>query len=238
VYVASTSRPVTGDLGVGGIATFARAVDGTLAFLEVEQQGVGAVDGLWGPRDVAVSPDGAHVYVASGGRPVDMPPLPGAVTTFAREIDGTLAFQSSIPESAFGGGSPRGIALSPDGATVEVVTFGVLSGAIGLTPGKLAVFARDPGSGALALAQRFDDGVDAVDGLAGALGVAVSPDGQNVYVAASEDPAGDPLRGAVAVFTQVPEPGLGAASAAALAALAALLQRSSSSQSRGRRNSL
>lgn len=235
LYAASASRPVTGP-GVGGVATFARALDGTLTFLEVEQQGVGDVDGLWAPRDVAVSPDGANVYVAAGGRPGDDPPQLGAIATFTREVDGTLTFRDSIPESAFGRGEPRGVAVSPDGSEVYVTAFGVLSGPTGLTPGKLSVFARDAASGALTLAQRFDDNVGGVEGLAGALGVAVSPDGWNVYVAASQDPASNPLRGAVAVFSQVPEPGTAAAGGAAVAALAALLQRASS-HSRGRRNS-
>ena len=258
VYVASASRPVTVP-GVGGAATFARDPDGTLTFLEVEQQGVGNVEGLWAPRDVAVSPDGANAYVVAGGRPGDAVPKPGAIVTFARAADGTLVFQDSIPETAFGGGEPRAVAVSPDGASVYVVAYGVLSGITGLTPGKLTVFARDPESGALALAQRFDDGVGGVEGLAGALGVAVSPDGGNVYVAASQDPAGDPLRGSVAVFSRVPEPGEGAACAVALVALGTIARArrdldrwrgrrgarpnrhysaSASSQSRGRRNSL
>ncbi len=237
VYAASASRPVTVP-GVGGVATFARNLDGTLTFLEVEQQGVNGVDGMWWPRDVAVSPDGANVYVAAGGRPMDTPPPPGAVTTFSREADGTLTFQQTIPESSFGKGEPKALTLSPDGSSVYVVAFGVLSGAVGLTPGKLLVFARDPGTGTLALAQRFDDNAGGVNGLAGALGVATSPDGANVYVAASEDRASGLPPGAVSTFTQVPETGAAAAGSAAVAVLAALLQRASPSQSRGRRNSV
>jgi DNA-binding beta-propeller fold protein YncE len=222
VYAASAGRP-TVTPGVGGVATFARALDGTLTFLEVEQQDVNGVDGMWWPRDVVVSPDGANVYVAAGG---NFPDFAGAITTFAREADGTLTFEDTIPEGDFDGGQPRSITASPDGAEVYAAVFGVISGFQGLTPGKLIVFARDPVDGALSLAQRFDDNAGGVNGLAGSLAVTTSPDGNNVYVAASEDPASDPLRGAITVFTQVPEPSAAAACAAVLASLGAL-QRAS-----------
>lgn len=221
LYAASAGRPVSTP-GVGGVSTFARAADGTLTFLEVEQQDVNGVDGMWWPRDVAVSPDGANVYVAAGGQPINMPPPPGAITTFAREADGTLTYESSIPESDFDKGEPKALTVSPDGTTVYAAVYGVLSGFQGLTPGKLIVFARDPEDGALTQAQRFDDNVGGVEGLAGSLGVVTSPDGNNVYVAASQDPASDPLRGAVTTFTQVPEPGTSATCAAAVASLGAL----------------
>lgn len=222
VYAASAGRPVATP-GVGGVATFARALDGMLTFLEVEQQDVNGVDGMWWPRDVVVSPDGANVYVAAGG---DFPGLAGAITSFTREADGTLTFQDTIPDSDFDGGEPRSITASPDGAEVYAAVFGVISGSQGLTPGKLIAFARDPVDGVLSLAQRFDDNAGGVEGLAGSIAVTTSPDGNNVYVAASQDPASDPLRGAVTIFTRVPEPHAVAASAAAIASLGAL-QRAS-----------
>ncbi len=211
--------------GPGGVATFARASDGTLSFLEVEQQGVDGVDGMWWPRDVAVSPDGANVYVAAGGRPIEDPPPPGAITTFWREPDGTLTFEDTIPESTFGKGEPKAVTVSPDGASVYLVVYGVLSGVTGLTPGKLLVFARDPATGLLSLAQRFNDNKNGVNGLAGSLGVAASPDGGNVYVAASEEPAAASLHGAVTTFAEVPEPDGAPGCAAAAAGLAALRRR-------------
>jgi DNA-binding beta-propeller fold protein YncE len=207
LYVASASRPVTVP-GPGGIAAFARAADGTLSFLEVEQQGAGGADGLGAPRDVAVSPDGAHVYVAAGGRLGGGAPVHAAVTRFDRLPDGRLDFAGTIPESAFGGGEPRGIAVAPDGESVYVVAYGVYSGvAEPATPGKLAVFAREAQTGALSLADRFDDASDGVEGLAGAFRVAVSPDGANLYVAAELDPASPPpgtSTGAIGLFAQAP----------------------------------
>jgi DNA-binding beta-propeller fold protein YncE len=206
LYVASQSRPVT-VAGVGGVAAFARAGDGTLTFLEVEQQGAGGVDGLGAPRDVAVSPDGADVYVAAGGRTGTAPPFAAAIAHFERAPDGTLSFVASIPESALGGGEPRGIAVAPDGARVYATAYGVHSGTGGLTPGKLAVFARDAGTGALTLVDRFDDGQDGVEGLAGALRVVASGDGAHLYVVGELDPAAPPpgfSTGAVARFGAAP----------------------------------
>lgn len=207
LYVASASRPVTVP-GVGGVAAFARAADGRLTFLEVEQQGVGSVSGLWAPRDVAVSPDGAHVYVAAGGRPADVPPGPGGIARFDRAANGTLVWVETIPESAIGGGAPRSIATSPDGAHVYAVEYGIHSGASSThTPGKLAVFARDAQSGALALLDRFDGGVEGVTGLAGAIRIGVPADGAGLYVASELDPFGLPPGtepGAIAIFPAAP----------------------------------
>jgi len=161
LYVASASRPATVP-GPGGIAVFARAADGTLTFLEVKQQGVGGIDGLGAPRDVAVSPDGKSVYVAAGGKLGNSPPVAAGVARFDRAPDGRLTFAGSIPESAFGYGEPRGIAVAADGTNVYAVLYGVNSGVTGTTPGKLVVFDRDPQTGAIAVADRMDDGKDGV----------------------------------------------------------------------------
>jgi DNA-binding beta-propeller fold protein YncE len=205
LYVASASRPVTVP-GVGGVAAFARAPNGMLTFLEVEQQGVAGVDGLWAPRDVTVSPDGDHVYVAAGGRPDDAPPQAGGIARFDRAANGTLSFVASIPESSFGAGGPRGIDIAPDGASVFAITYGHYSGLGGLTPGKLAVFTRDAQSGALTLVDRFDGGSESVVGVAGAVDLNVTPDG-GVYVAAELDPQVPPpgtLSGALGIFPLAP----------------------------------
>ncbi len=205
LYVASASRPVTVP-GVGGVAVFARAPNGVLTFLEVEQQGVAGVNSLWAPRDVTVSPDGKHVYVAAGGRPADVPPQPGGVARFDRAVNGTLSFVATIPESDFGAGEPRGIAMSPDGASVYAINYGRYSGASGLTSGKLAVFARDAQSGGLTLVDRFDSGSEGVVGLAGAISVNATPDG-GVYVASELDPLIPPpgtVTGALGIFPLAP----------------------------------
>ena len=54
--------------------------------VEVEQDGVGGLDGLDGASQVAVSPDGAHVYVAAFND--------DAVTVFRRDAStGRLSFE-------------------------------------------------------------------------------------------------------------------------------------------------
>ena len=56
-----------------------------LNFVEAQKDGLGGVQGLDGPRSVAVSPDGAHVYVASVHA--------DAVTAFSRDpATGALTF--------------------------------------------------------------------------------------------------------------------------------------------------
>src|SRR5437016_4251001 len=77
-----------------------------------------------------------------------------------------------------------GVAVSPDGRTVY---------ATGEVDDALAVFHRDSATGALTFVEMKQDAVDGVDGLIGAHGVAVSPDGAHVYAAGS-------LENAVAVF--------------------------------------
>jgi 6-phosphogluconolactonase (cycloisomerase 2 family) len=56
-------------------------------------------------------------------------------------------------------------------------------------------FARNATTGALSFVSRAQDGVAGVDGLDGATGVVVSPDGRNVYTSAASDSA-------VAVFAR------------------------------------
>src|SRR5262249_42442556 len=59
------------------VVTFGRdPATGALTWLGAEQNGVNGVDGLDGPHEVLVSPDGRHVYVASDQ----------SVAVFARDI--------------------------------------------------------------------------------------------------------------------------------------------------------
>jgi 6-phosphogluconolactonase (cycloisomerase 2 family) len=201
---------------------------GKLAFLESQQHGVGGIAGLVDPFALQVSPEGTYLYVASHGSP----PTPGSVDVFSRDADtGALSALDSIAEGDIGFEAADDLALSPDATRVYVSA----QGQLGTYDSKLAVFSRDPATGALTLLDLIADDANGVDGLKGALAVAASSDGKNVYVASEQDAPASSMqteRGALAAFRTAPEPAPAAAAGAALAALAQL----SASQSRGRKN--
>src|SRR5207253_1759057 len=89
---------------------------GALQFLRVLRDGVGGVDGLDKARGVAVSPDGAHVYVVSGEA--------DALTVFRRDrATGKLTFVEAHRDGVggtFGMKNPQPVAVSPDGSSVYV----------------------------------------------------------------------------------------------------------------------
>jgi len=149
---------------------------GGLSFIGVLREGVGGVDGIVGPLSLAVSPDGASVYVGGNGD--------NAVAVFSRNVTtGALTFVES-QQDGVGGVSglqaPSHVAVSPDGKNVYVSSEG--SDAV-------AVFSRNGGTGALTFVESKRDGVGGVVGLAGAAGVVVSPDGAHVYVTGAQDNA-------------------------------------------------
>lgn len=110
--------------------------------------GCGTGRALLGPDVVAISPNGANVYVGSF--------FGNEVAIFARNRDGGALSQPGgtegcIAETASGGcatgialGAPEGMAVSPSGAWVYVAS--ALSNAV-------AVLARDPATGALSQAR-------------------------------------------------------------------------------------
>jgi 6-phosphogluconolactonase (cycloisomerase 2 family) len=160
---------------------------GVLAPVQTLTHTSGGANGLDGPRAVAVSPDGAHVYVASFDD--------DSLAIFGRDAASGRLAPTGVLVDGIGGvdglNGPRGIALSPDGAHVYVA---------GSRDDSVAVFTRDPGTGALAFVQRKKNGPGVLDSLNGARAVAVSPDGAHVYVVA--DPAD-----AIAVFARDPATG-------------------------------
>jgi hypothetical protein len=112
-----------------------------LTILGIAEDGVGGVTGLARPKAVAVSGDGAHVYVAAGG----------GVTAF----DDQAAFIEATPLP-----HPRlffSLAVSPDGARV-------VGGARGPTHAAVVALDRDPGTGTLA--RGGGDGFEEVRGVA------------------------------------------------------------------------
>src|SRR5436305_6901339 len=167
---------VAGELA-DALAVFSRdPATGALTFVEVEHDTVGGVAGLKGAHAVVLSPDGAHVYVASS--------VADAVVVFSRDAaSGALSFVETKHDGAGGVNGLNGanaVAISPDGTYVYVT---------GTVDGALAVFQRDAATGALTFVEQKRNGVGGVAGLHGAAAVAVSPDGYSIYATGSTSDA-------------------------------------------------
>jgi 6-phosphogluconolactonase (cycloisomerase 2 family) len=163
VYIAGS--------GDDAVVTFGRdPASGALTWLGVQQNGVNGVDGLEGPDEVLVSPDGRHVYVAAFDG--------DAVAVFARDTATGHLTHVQHRKQGVGGiqglGSPFGLAISPDGAYLYAVETDSSS---------VTVFARDTSTGALALVEEKFEGLDGVGGMQRPQRIAISPDGAHVYVA-------------------------------------------------------
>jgi 6-phosphogluconolactonase (cycloisomerase 2 family) len=149
---------------------------GALSFVELHRDGVGGVDGLDSPRSVVVSPDGADVYVASN--------VDDAVAVFNRnDSTGALSFAEVHKDGQNGVDGLNGItevAVSPDNADVYGASF---------SDSSVPVFSRDALTGELSFTEFQRDNLGGVDGLGGALSVAVSPDGKRVFAGSANDDA-------------------------------------------------
>ena len=154
-----------------------------LTQVDMEVDGVGGVSGMERPFRLAISPDdGQHVYV---------PGIVGdAIVVFSRDlISGNLTFveaQRDGLDTPDQPDFPKAVTVSPDGNHVYVVTE---------WESALLVYSRNTTSGALTFVEKHSDVDPGVDGLAQAIAVTVSADGENVYVAGPGD-------NAVAVFNR------------------------------------
>jgi len=157
------------------------ATSGALTLVQVVREGVGNVDGLQFPSALAVSPDGAHLYV-TGGRD-------NALAAFARDAaTGTLTFLEAQKNGVAGVEGLAGasaVVVSPDGAFVY---------AAGQLDDAVVVFRRNALTGWLSFVEVQRQGVNGMNGIAGPLGLAISPDGGNVYVAGGDQAAVGALR--------------------------------------------
>lgn len=168
-----------------GFADSASASD--LTFLEMHQSGVAGVTDLRHPGSCSVSADGTSLYAAANQSSAvvqfDRDPLTGRLSFGASYVDGDPGIDGLL--------NCIGVAVSPDGANVYTAAQG---------DDAVAVFVRDPGTGALTWLEAHVDGVAGVDGLARVTAVMVSHDGNNVYAAAIDDDA-------IAVFSRDPATG-------------------------------
>jgi DNA-binding beta-propeller fold protein YncE len=187
-FVYTTAWTTTGAVNV-----FRRYADGGLT--QIDSTGgttLGRASGI------AITADGANLYVASYGS--------SALTVFQITEAGTLLQLQCFSENVTAGctqvqslAGAFGIAISPDGKNVYVA-----SNVDGTSSGTLGIFQRQSdgiltfGSCYKQLGSTGDDGCAQLAGITGARSVAVSPDGGNVYVAAS----GSPPSGTVMTFTR------------------------------------
>jgi len=147
-----------------GWVVFDRFADGSLLLLEAQAGG-------FDPTGLAISPDDDVVFFADNEGS-------GGASAYRREIDGTLAYEDS--DEACEGGDASEIAVSGDGRYVY------LSCEAGVGSG-IAVLGWDDAAGGLdpiAFIENEPQGV--IDGLEGALGIAVSTDDTLVAVAARD----------------------------------------------------
>ena len=145
------------------------ATSDSLVFVaaQAKENNVGGVVGLDGATSVAVSTDSQFVYVAAS--------LDDAVSVFRR--DATTDALTFV-EAEFDGAGATGldgasdVAASPDQQHVYVT---------GRVDDAVSLFQRQPGGG-LSHVDTYFDGAGDIEGLDGASGVAVSPEGGHVYV--------------------------------------------------------
>lgn len=153
--------------GDNAVTRFARNLAGSLSAPLALVDNQGGVDGLAGASFLALSPDGKSLYTAA--------PTEDEIGVFARNAStGALTFleaQTNLAGPITGLDGVTGVAVSPDGAYVY--------GAAAVSGG-LAIFGRDPATGALAFLESITD----PGNLDGARAVAASLDGKCVYVAA------------------------------------------------------
>jgi 6-phosphogluconolactonase (cycloisomerase 2 family) len=108
----------------GAVSLFTRdSGTGALAFVEAYVNGIDA-NGLFGPREPIVSPDGHRVYVTSNGTSLDI----GGLVAFNRDrLTGSLTFLDNVLGRIDGVGpmsSPTGIAVDRSGARTYIVSQG------------------------------------------------------------------------------------------------------------------
>jgi DNA-binding beta-propeller fold protein YncE len=163
-------------------------------------------DSLGGAFDVAVSPDGKSVYVAS---------LDGdSITRFDRALDGSLTYKNCFANAHAHGclkpqhgslGGADAIAVSPSGESVYVASLRADS----ITWFKRSLNGRLKPGGCFADGGAHGCRKPRQNSLHAADGIAVSPDGESVYVTGMTGPSVNGGAGAVTRFMRHPDGSLG-----------------------------
>ena len=159
------------DFVPGALQVYRRdATSGKVELLEVH-------DGFF--HDVAISPDGRHVYATRFND----------LVAFSRDLsNGGLTL---VQASGIAVGGTNALVVSPDGLQVYLAISELDA---------VAVLTRDTATGTLTLLEGHFDGTGGVEGLDGAAALAISADGENLYVGSFIDDA-------LAVFAREPNTG-------------------------------
>ncbi len=151
----------------GDGATFSRNTDtGELTWVE-------DLSVLSSGFDVATVPPGRFLYMPDGN----------FLRVFDRAPNGSISLIQTLEDGVDGVdglADGRGVCVAPDGTSVYTVAN---------SDDAVAVFSRDVATGLLTFVEAHFDTDSGVDGLDGALSVAISPDGAYVYVGAATDDA-------------------------------------------------
>ncbi|HEU4323654.1 MAG TPA: beta-propeller fold lactonase family protein [Roseiflexaceae bacterium] len=161
------------------------AATGALTYQTTYTNGQGGISGMSGPYKATVSPDGKNVYVSAG--------TSQAVVVFGRNpVSGALTYQSHVKN-----GDPYSCVLPPDcGLTVSGLggAYDIAVSADGqylyvssIADSAIVVLGRNTTDGSLTsllgvnFIQKLSTGAPAGVTLTSAYGLALSPDGQNLY---------------------------------------------------------
>lgn len=157
-----------------GVAIFQRdSLTGQIAFSSNTQPPTGLNDGLGNTLTMAVSSDSQWLYVASSGD--------NSITLFRRQAGGILVPLFSVIQGQGGISSltfASAIVLSSDGKWLYVA---------GENDNAVSLFQRDLATGALTVVQTWKEHLDGVQGLLSVSDIKLSPDGNWLYTAGSNE---------------------------------------------------
>lgn len=171
------------------IAHFTRnPATGSLTFVRVYENNLSGISNMDGPKALAISPDGNHLYVTATAS--------NSLVVFSRnQSSGALSFVESHLDNISGvNGLATGIVikLSPDGAHLYVLSQGDSS---------VAHFERNPTTGALTFIRHLVDDTNGVDGLFNPRDMQLSLDGTLMFISSFSE-------NSISIFYRDPETGV------------------------------
>ena len=172
-------RLYIGARDASAVTVFGRdPVDGALQWRQSMRSGIGMpLDVLDGVRDLAISPDGAHLYAAAADH--------DAITIFEMNGEGELAYLDHLANGDLQGGLNvvglglvQSLVISPQGRHVYAAS---------LADDSVSRFSRDPLTGLLQFEAQIRNGQEVATGLDGASALVMADDGQYLYAGSRND---------------------------------------------------